>query len=109
MEKHNFKNFKLLILFLIISNSLCSQNKTIVPKNEINKAFRILFSVICVMPIIALTIETFKKPNDILLFILIGIGQILMIRYFFIGLFFSRMSKRSLNRLRDVLDIEYKE
>jgi hypothetical protein len=76
---------------------------------EINKAFRILFSIICVMPIVALTIETFKKPNDILLFILIGIGQILIIRYFFIGLFFSRMSKRSLNRLRDVLDIEFEE
>ena len=76
---------------------------------EINKAFRILFSIMFVMPIIALTIETVKKPNDILIFILVGIGQILMIRFFFIGMFFSRMSKQSLNRLRDVLDIEFEE
>ncbi|TDE42868.1 hypothetical protein E0I26_11865 [Flavobacterium rhamnosiphilum] len=33
MEKHNFKNSKLLILILIISNLLYSQNETIVPKN----------------------------------------------------------------------------
>lgn len=33
MEKHNFKNFKLLILILISSNLLYSQNETIVPKN----------------------------------------------------------------------------
>lgn len=76
---------------------------------EMNKAFRILFSIMFVMPIIALTIETVKKPNDILIFILVGIGQILMIRFFFIGMFFSRMSKQSLNRLRDVLDIEFEE
>lgn len=74
---------------------------------EINKAFRILFSIIFLLPIIALTVETVQKPNDILIFILIGIGQILMIRFFFIGLFFSAMSKQSLNRLRDVLDIEF--
>ena len=76
---------------------------------EINKAFRILFSIMFVMPIIALTIETVKKTNDILIFILVGIGQILMIRFFLIGMFFSRMSKQSLNRLRDVLDIEFEE
>ena len=76
---------------------------------EINKAFRILFSIMFVMPIIALTIQTVKKPNDILIFILVGIGQILMIRFFFTGMFFSRMSKQSLNRLRDVLDIEFIE
>ena len=61
------------------------------------------------MTIIALTIETVKKPNDILILILVGIGQILMIRFFFIGMFFSRMSKQSLNKLRDVLDIEFEE
>jgi hypothetical protein len=50
-----------------------------------------------------------KKPNDIFILILVGIGQILMIRFFFVGMFFSRMSKQSLSRLRDVLDIEFKE
>ncbi|WP_091165963.1 hypothetical protein [Flavobacterium sinopsychrotolerans] len=33
MEKHNFKNSKLLILILISNNLLYSQNETIVPKN----------------------------------------------------------------------------
>jgi hypothetical protein len=33
MEKHNFKNVKIIILILISSNSLYSQNKTIVPRN----------------------------------------------------------------------------
>jgi hypothetical protein len=76
---------------------------------EINKAFRILFSIFFLLPVLAIIIESIKKPNDILIFILVAIGQILMIRYFFIGFFFSRMSKQSLNRLRDVLDIEFKE
>jgi hypothetical protein len=76
---------------------------------EINKAFRVLFSIISFMPIIALIIAAVKKPNDIFILILVGIGQILMIRFFFVGMFFSRMSKQSLSRLRDVLDIEFKE
>lgn len=33
MEKHNFKNSKLLILIFISNNLLYSQNETIVPKN----------------------------------------------------------------------------
>ena len=33
MEKHSFKNFKLLILILTISNLIYAQNDTIVPKN----------------------------------------------------------------------------
>ena len=74
---------------------------------EINKTFRILFSIILVMPIVALIIETVKEPNDFLFFILIGICQILMFRFFFLGLIFSIMSRQSLNRLRDVLDIEF--
>lgn len=74
---------------------------------EINKAFRILFSIFFLMPVLAIIIETVKNPNDILVLLVVAIGQILMIRYFFIGLFFSRMSKQSLNRLRDVLDIEF--
>ncbi|NRS90551.1 hypothetical protein HNQ02_003496 [Flavobacterium sp. 7E] len=76
---------------------------------EINKVFQFIFSIICVMPIVALIFETYKNPNDILIFILVGIGQILIIRYFFIGLFFAKISKQSLNRLKDVLDIEFQE
>lgn len=33
MEKHNFKNVKIIILILISNNLLYSQNKTIVPRN----------------------------------------------------------------------------
>lgn len=74
---------------------------------EINKAFQILFSIFLILPVFAVIFQATKEPNNTLIFILIGIGQILMIRYVFIGYFFSKMSKHSLNRLRDVLDIEY--
>ena len=39
--------------------------------------------------------------------ILVMIGQILIIRYAFIGLAFKFLSRESLNRLRDVLDLEW--
>ena len=76
-------------------------------KVEINKPFRILFSIICLLPILVIIIQSIKNPRDILIYILVAIGQLLMIRYFFIEFFFSRMSNKSLNRLRDVLDIEF--
>ena len=46
-----------------------------------------------------------EEPNPI--FILVVVGQILIIRYAFIGLAFKFLSRQSLNRLRDVLDVEW--
>lgn len=73
----------------------------------INKAFKILFSLIFILPFLGIVFQTINNPNDFLIFILVALMQILMIRYFFIGFLFTRMSKHSMNRLRDVLDIEF--
>ena len=77
-------------------------------KVEIHKVFRILLSIILCFPIIGIltAILTGKEePNPI--FILVVIGQIVIIRYVFIGLAFKFLSRESLNRLRDVLDFEW--
>lgn len=74
---------------------------------ELNKAFKILFSVILCLPIIAVISVLFQESSDFPLFlIVIVIFQILLIRYLMIELFFRFASKRSLNRLIDVLDAE---
>ncbi|MFW5983557.1 MAG: hypothetical protein ACOCQ4_03585 [bacterium] len=79
-------------------------------KAEIHKVFRILLSIILVFPIIGLLIMIFSGTDDFSpIMILVTIGQILIIRYAFIGLAFRFLSKASLNRLRDVLDIEWKK
>lgn len=73
---------------------------------EVNKPFKILFSIFYVFPIVALTGEYFKSPEAFPpVLILVGILQILMIRFFFVGLFYRSARKRSLIRLRDVLDM----
>ena len=77
-------------------------------KVEIHKVFRILLSIILCFPIIGILIAILtgqEEPNPI--FILVVIGQILIIRYAFIGLAFKFLSRQSLNRLRDVLDFEW--
>lgn len=77
-------------------------------KVEIHKVFRILLSIILCFPVIGILIAILtgqEEPNPI--FILVVIGQILIIRYAFIGLAFKFLSRQSLNRLRDVLDFEW--
>lgn len=77
-------------------------------KVEIHKVFRILLSIILCLPIIGILIAILtgkEEPNPI--FILVVIGQILIIRYAFIGLTFKFLSRESLNRLRDVIDFEW--
>ena len=77
-------------------------------KVEIHKAFRVLLSVFLLFPIfglIAMIVNGTEEFSPI--FILVMIGQILIIRYAFIGLLFNNTSKQSLNRLRDVLDFEW--
>jgi len=77
-------------------------------KVEIHKIFRVLLSIILSFPIVGILIAILtgqEEPNPI--FILVVIGQILLIRYAFIGLAFKFLSRQSLNRLRDVLDFEW--
>lgn len=77
-------------------------------KVEIHQVFRILLSIMLCFPIIGILITLLSRkeePNPI--FILVVIGQILIIRYVLIELAFKFLSRESLNRLRDVLDIEW--
>jgi hypothetical protein len=76
-------------------------------KVEIHKVFRILLSIMLLFPIIGIVAITVSEPKEFsLILILVAIGQILIIRFAFIGLIFKFLSTESLNRLRDVLDLE---
>ena len=92
--------------FCVMTGKINSDNGNV--KVEIRKVFRILLSIILCFPVIgivALLLSDAKEFSPIL--ILVVIGQVLMIRYVFIGLAFKFLSKASLNRLRDVLDFEW--
>jgi len=75
---------------------------------EINKSFKILFSILMLLPFIAFFIQLFsnqKQFNPIM--ILVCLGQVLVIRFFFIGFFYKLLSKKSINKLADVIDTEW--
>ena len=92
--------------FCVMSGKIDSEKGNV--KVEIHKVFKILLSIILCFPIIGIStiiitgVEEFSP-----IFILVAIGQVLMIRYLFIGLAFKFLSKESLNKLRDVLDFEW--
>ena len=92
--------------FCVMTGKINSDNGNV--KVEIHKVFRILLSIILCFPVIgivALLLSDAKEFSPILILVLIG--QVLMIRYVFIGLAFKLLSKASLYRLRDVLDFEW--
>lgn len=77
-------------------------------KVEIHKVFRILLSIILLFPLVGIILMTIIRTEEFSpIMLLIAIGQILMLRYIFIGLAFRFLSRESLNRLRDVLDLEW--
>ena len=77
-------------------------------KLEINKPFKILLTILMILPFIAFITQVFSASEEFNpVFILVFLGQVLIIRFLFIGLFFKILSKQSLNRLSDVLDTEW--
>ncbi|EDP95013.1 hypothetical protein U8527_08285 [Kordia algicida OT-1] len=75
---------------------------------EIHKAFKVLLSIILCFPMVGITIAILvdkEKFHPVL--ILVAILQFLMIRYIFIAFAFKYASGYSMNRLRDVLDVEF--
>lgn len=91
--------------FCVLSGQITNTNGTV--NVEINKAFQILLCILLCLPIVGLVVQLFTQEiNLFLVFITVTIGQILMIRFIFIELAFRRLSKRSLSRLVDVLDID---
>jgi hypothetical protein len=79
-------------------------------KVEIHKVFKALLSIFLLFPIIGLLIMLTMKPEDFSpMLILVVVGQFLVIRFAFIGLAFKILSKSSLDRLRNVLDLEWEK
>ncbi|ERJ60433.1 hypothetical protein [Sphingobacterium paucimobilis] len=77
-------------------------------KVEIHKVFRVLITIMLVLPLLGVTVIVATGTKQLSPFmVLFAIGQILMIRYVFITLAFRLLSKGSLMRLRDVLDLEW--
>ena len=75
---------------------------------EIHKIFKFIFSFFILVPLIGFIVMILSGTEKFSpIMILVLIGQILMVRFIFIGYAFKRFSKESLNRLRDVLDIEW--
>ena len=92
--------------FCVMRGEIGSETGTV--HVEIHIVFRILLSIFLCAPIVVIPLAVLtghEEPNPIL--ILVVIGQVLMIRYAFIGVIFKRFSKESLNRLRDVVDFEW--
>ncbi|CAM3509778.1 hypothetical protein [Flavobacterium chungbukense] len=91
--------------FCVLNGEIINKNGTV--KIEINKPFQVLLSVILCLPIAGLIFQLFSQEAHLfLLFIAVALGQILIIRFVFIEIAFKRLSKNSLNRLNDILDIE---
>lgn len=77
-------------------------------KVEIHKVFQILLTIILFLPLVGFLIMAINQTDKFLpIMLLVAIGQILMIRYVFIGLAFRFLSRESLNRLQDVLDLDW--
>jgi len=75
---------------------------------EINKPFKILLTILMLFPFVAFFIQLFSKTAEFNpIFIIVCIGQVLIIRFFFIGIFFKIQSKQSISKLSDVLDTEW--
>ena len=90
--------------FCVLNGEIIDKNGTI--KIEINKPFQILLSVILCLPIVVLISQLFSQDSHLFLLLVVALGQILIIRFMFIEIDFKKLSKNSLNRLSDVLDIE---
>ena len=92
--------------FCVLSGSI-NPNEGIV-KVEIHEVFKVFLSIILLLPLIGfvgMTITGTKEFSPIMF--LIVIGQMFMIRFIFIELAFRFLSRNSLNKLRDVLDVEW--
>ncbi len=75
---------------------------------KIHKVFRILLGIFLCFPVIGMIILILTKAQEFSpILILSMIGQILIIRYVFIGLAFKFLSRESLNRFCEVLDLEW--
>ncbi len=109
----NGKEFKLISsaigrgAFCVMKGKISGNQGSV--KVEIHKTFKIILGVILILPVLGvLIIISIGKEAFSPTLVLVAIGQVIIIRYLFIELAFRMLSNSSLNRLRDVLDIEWK-
>ncbi|MFD2697172.1 hypothetical protein ACFSQ0_04135 [Mesonia sediminis] len=77
-------------------------------KVKIHPFFKYALYFFYALPIVGFFVEfILVSENNWPILILVAIGQMLFIRYLFIGLAFRILARESLHRLRDVLDIEF--
>lgn len=85
-------------------------SENVIVKVETYKVFEILLSIFLCFPVVGMIVLILRNSQEFLpILILVMIGQILIIRYVFIGLAFRFLSEDFLNRLPDVLDFEWKK
>jgi len=92
--------------FCVMSGEIKSEKGFV--KLEIHKAFKVLFVIAVCIPLVIYVVQVLMGKlkfnfNIVLIFIL----QLFFVRFFFIEFFFRWLSKESLNRFRDVLDLEW--
>ena len=93
-------------IFCVMSGEINSESGIV--KVEIHKVVRVLAIILYVLPLVGFSLTIYSEDIEALpIFILVLIAQVLMIRFLFIGLAFKFLSKRSLNKLRDVADLEW--
>lgn len=73
---------------------------------EVHKVFKYLFGVMLIAPLLVF-LSSLPENGFSFLYLLITVGQVLMVRFIFLGFFFNFFSKESLNKLRDILDFEW--
>ena len=76
-------------------------------KVEIHTVFKGFLTVFLFLPLIAFFILYFTQKDSSQIIFLVALVQVLLVRYVIIELGFKFLSKKSLNRLRDVLDFEW--
>lgn len=110
----NGNEFKVIIsliekgAFCVMTGKINSEN--VIVKVETYKVFEILLSIFLCFPVVGMIVLILRNAQEFLpILILVMIGQILIIRYVFIGLAFRFLSEDFLNRLPDVLDFEWKK
>lgn len=92
--------------FCVLSGKI--ENNVGTLKLEINKPFQVLLGIMICFPILATGLSfVIGTTEDLIALPLIGILQAFFIRFVVIEIAFKLLSKHSLNRLSDVLDIDW--
>ncbi len=92
--------------FCVLQGVIASDHNCV--RVEINNPFKVLLTIILVLPLIASFAAVLAGSAKFsVMSVIVPLLQIVMLRYLLIEASFKFLSERSLNRFRDVLDIEW--